>query len=152
MACAAPEPEPFDDQVFFVIVSVAFAVQISRVTFRLQDAEHEVQRLRDRNAELAGAMGKLETRLEQADAEAVRQRMKTSEAGAIEAEKRELDNRLAVTVEERDVLRQEVSQLTMDCDALRRKVRGRFLTCCVCREVLNRFQSGCMFGDPFVGH
>ena len=36
--------------------------EISRLTFRLQDAEHEIQRLRERNAELAGVIGKLEVR------------------------------------------------------------------------------------------
>jgi hypothetical protein len=97
---------------------------VSRLTFRLQDSNHEIERLRERNAELAGLLSKAEARAETAEQDMLRQRVKSSEAVAVEAERRELENRLAVALEERDVLRAEVSQLTLDSEALRRKVRA----------------------------
>ncbi len=56
---------------------------MTRLSFRLQDSEHEVARLRERNGELAGAMGRLEARLEAAEGELQRQRLVANEAATV---------------------------------------------------------------------
>ena len=55
------------------------SLQVTRLSFRLQDSEHEVARLRERNGELAGAMG----RLEAAEGELQRQRLVANEAATV---------------------------------------------------------------------